>query len=107
MKIEETTNQQVAPINLYRNEKVEEQAAVRENKPAETAPKSTVRSDSVNLSPAVDRFNKATEFLKDIPETRPDRVQEIKSRIDSGEYNVKSKDVAAKMLSSMKNGYGG
>lgn len=107
MKIEETTSQQVAPINLYRNEKVEEQAATQGNKPAETAPKSTVRSDSVNLSPAVDRFQKANEFLKDISETRPDKVQEIKSKIDSGEYNVKSKDVAAKMLSSMQNGYGG
>ena len=105
MKIEES-NQQVA-INLFRNEKVEEQAAARESKPAETSSKPAVRGDSVNLSPAVDRFNKATEFLKDIPEVRADRVQELKSQIETGSYNVNGKDVAAKMISSMKNGYGG
>ena len=105
MKIE--PNSQQMAIDSFRNERVEEQAAKRETQANEAAAKPQGRKDVVNLSPAVDRYNKATEFLKDIPDTRPDRVQELKGKIETGEYNVKSKDVAAKMINIMKNGYTG
>lgn len=104
MKIEMNTQQM--PIDTFRNERVEE-AAKRDNQASEAAAKPQGRKDVVNLSPAVDRYNKATEFLKDLPDTRPDRVQEIKGKIEAGEYNVNSKDVAAKMLNIMRNGYSG
>lgn len=104
MKIEMTTQQM--PIDSFRSERVE-QVAQQENQANETAAKPQARKDVVNLSPAVDRYNKATEFLKDLPDTRPDKVQEIKGKIEAGEYNVNSKDVATKMLNFMKNGYAG
>ncbi|SNB45739.1 flagellar biosynthesis anti-sigma factor FlgM [Geobacter sp. DSM 9736] len=102
MKIEEST-QQVA-VNPFRNEKVEEQAANQAVKPAEA---SLVRGDNVTLSPSVERVNKASESLKEIPDSRPDRVKELKVAVESGRYQVDSKDVAAKMISALKNGYTG
>jgi negative regulator of flagellin synthesis FlgM len=39
-----------------------------------------------------------------MPDIRVEKVEELKKQIAAGEYNVSARDVAEKMLISMRNG---
>lgn len=55
-------------------------------------------SDDVKISNVGKDFTIAMNALKNVPDVRMDRVNEISARIASGEYNVSGEDIASKML---------
>lgn len=59
---------------------------------------SVLGSDRVELSTSSMDVQKMKGILRDTPEVRRDRVQELKSQIESGEYKVDPYKVADKLL---------
>lgn len=55
-------------------------------------------SEKVELSSRAKDFQKVREVLKKTPEVREEKVSELKAKIANGTYQVKSKDVAEKMV---------
>lgn len=99
------TDQQVA-LNQYKNERVEQQAvqqvAQQDSKQAESAPKPQQSSgDKLNVSQTADQLNKASSSSQVPEQFRADKVAELKSQIDAGQYKVSGADVAQKMLDRM------
>ena len=67
----------------------------------ENRPKGSISSKSETtkqLSPLEQGMLVAEAALADIPDTREQLVNEIKERIQKGEYNVSGKDIAEMML---------
>ena len=54
--------------------------------------------DDVKISATGKDFSIAMNALKDVPDVREDKVNDIRSRIENGTYNVSGKDVAEKLL---------
>jgi len=54
--------------------------------------------DDVKISSVGKDFTIAMNALKDVPDIRMDKVNEISAKIASGEYNVSGNDIAAKIL---------
>jgi len=55
-------------------------------------------SDDVKISNVGKDFTIAMNALKDVPDIRTDRVNELSAKIESGEYNVSGNDIASKIL---------
>ncbi|MBI2843698.1 MAG: flagellar biosynthesis anti-sigma factor FlgM [Armatimonadetes bacterium] len=53
---------------------------------------------AAHLTPLEQGILTAEEALKQIPDTRDELVEELRSRIESGEYNVSGEDVADMMM---------
>ncbi|RNC70146.1 MAG: flagellar biosynthesis anti-sigma factor FlgM [Desulfuromonadales bacterium] len=60
--------------------------------------------DTVKLSSGVERFAKMSEAVQGLPDIRVERVEELKKSIAAGQYKVNARDVAEKMLMTMKKG---
>lgn len=73
----------------------ETQAVKKVSSKGQVAPK-----DEVTLSVEGKDIIAVQKMLKEVPDVREDRVKELKERIASGNYNVSSKEVADKILSS-------
>lgn len=58
----------------------------------------SLRSDQVALSQRALDMQLARKALADVPAVRQDKVQTLKARIESGEYQVDSREVARKLL---------
>ena len=58
-------------------------------------------SDRVVLSLNNDRVDKVSASVEQIPDIRWDKVNDIKSRIEAGTYQVSGIQVAEKMLASL------
>lgn len=56
------------------------------------------RNDKINLSSRAKDLQKVHEVLKQTPDVREEKVQALKAKIDNGTYQVRSKDVAEKMV---------
>ena len=54
--------------------------------------------DEVELSSEAKDFATIKNMLANSPEIRQDKVEDIKTRMDNGEYNVSSYEVASKIL---------
>lgn len=61
----------------------------------------TIRKDALVLSKDGQIFNEALKALKTTPEVREAKVNEIKSRIKNGNYDVSSVDIADKMIKGL------
>jgi len=59
----------------------------------------TSSKDEVALSSEAKEFANMSKLLSEVPDVRIDKVEEIKNRMSSGNYNVKSEEVAEKILS--------
>lgn len=59
----------------------------------------TSSKDEVTLSSEAKDFTTITKLLSEVPDVRTDKVEEIKNRMNSGNYNVKAEEVAGKILS--------
>jgi len=68
-----------------------------ENKRSVSPSKDT--SDSVSLSSAAQNLAKIESDLRSLPDVDQNKVDAIKARVDSGEYQVDSQNLAQKMLS--------
>jgi len=55
-------------------------------------------SDSVSLSSSAKNAASVTEAVKGAPEIRVELVQELKVKIESGQYNVSGQDIAEKVV---------
>lgn len=69
---------------------------------ATTASKKTDKvngKDEVAFSSEAKDFAAITKLLSEVPDVRTDKVEEIKNRMSSGNYNVKAEEVAGKILS--------
>lgn len=94
-----------APLSLVsqqRKEAVETGEEGARKATAATNEDSAKRGDKVVLSLTNERVDRVTASLEQIPDIRWDKVAEIKSRIDSGTYEVSGRQVAEKMLAAWK-----
>ena len=62
------------------------------------AARPTGGADAVSVSTQSQDIQKALAAFGNIPDVRNDRVEELRSKIASGEYNVSGKDIAGSML---------
>ncbi|BDV42610.1 flagellar biosynthesis anti-sigma factor FlgM [Geotalea uraniireducens] len=99
MKIDEKS-----PLTVVNSVKTDPAAAASAGSQAQRGTTADASKDTVELSSDVQRYAKAAEALPKVPEIRTERVAELKAAIKAGEYNVKARDVAEKMLMAMKKG---
>jgi flagellar biosynthesis anti-sigma factor FlgM len=98
MKIEQPIRQTLS--GQIRNERIEKGNNADTQRP-ENAANARSDSDKVALSAKMERVQAYKDSISNQPDFRSERVQELKTRIDSGSYRVDSKDVAGKMLASL------
>ena len=60
----------------------------------ETAPK----KDELTISGTAQDFNVVMKALRQVPDVRKDRVDEIAQKMERGEYKVKASEIAEKMI---------
>ena len=56
-------------------------------------------TDSIYLSEQAQGLVKLQNALNEVPQTRQEKVQELKDQIQSGDYEVPAEDVAEKIIS--------
>ncbi len=95
-------------LQAPRAERVDQSPQVdRDDKKAAGA-QAQVERDRLEISKTAEKINQAvSKGNEQEAGFRADRVEALKSQVDSGKYQVNSKDVAQKMLSFMQNGLGG
>lgn len=54
--------------------------------------------DQVNLSETAQDFKSVFEAVSKVPDVREERVTDLTNRINSGQYNITSSDIANKIL---------
>lgn len=69
------------------------------NKTAQIEPKKDVAA----ISKAGKDFAIAMKAVRQSPDVREEKVAEIKSKIENGEYNVSGKDIAEKLIEKLVN----
>jgi negative regulator of flagellin synthesis FlgM len=95
MKIQDIA--QKAQILQY----VNQQNKVNTNDQGTVNPETKVQpqvGDRVDLSPSFRMIKKIEEVALSAPDTRADRVADLKKKVESGTYRVNSDDLAGKML---------
>lgn len=55
-------------------------------------------TDKAQISPEGQEFRAVLEAVSKVPDIREERVAELQSKINSGQYHVSARDIAAKML---------
>jgi negative regulator of flagellin synthesis FlgM len=58
------------------------------------------KKDVVSISGKAKDFQSVLKALKNVPDVRQDKVNELSERFSSGNYNVEGKDAADKILKS-------
>lgn len=92
MKISKVDDAATQAIQQYqRSEKVQSESdkPVREN----AAPR-----EKVNLSAAARDIQKLRSVIAELPDIREEKVQDLKSRMEQGNYNVSGEQIAEKMV---------
>ena len=98
MKISGRKN--ATPVNPLAGSQETQKPKVVEDKNA--IPK-TGGADNIDFSDTSKNLLKAQETVKAMPDTRIERVTEIKSALDDGEYQIESKVIAKKMVDESLN----
>ncbi len=97
MKINGGGKGPAAEVDLYIRNKASEQ---RKEDAVGTAPKKEQGGgDKVQISRTGAQIQKAQEVIKSQPDVRIQKVQQAKSSIENGTYQVDGKKVASKMIS--------
>lgn len=60
------------------------------------------KQDVVSISNNAKDYQTVMKALREIPEIREDKVEEIQKKYDTGQYDVSGSDVADKILKSIK-----
>ncbi len=101
MKIDQKIQYQVTMLNS-----TQKKATMRSAKETSSSGKPEEAAFSVTISKTAGDLMKATELLSRAPsgedEIRRDKVDAIKEQLASGAYSISGKDVAAKILNSLK-----
>ena len=58
----------------------------------------TGTKDKISLSARTKEIDELRALIRDLPDIRTDRVEEIKKAVDAGSYNIDSLKVAEKVL---------
>jgi negative regulator of flagellin synthesis FlgM len=82
-------------LRLYGAQKSQPHEEQRADKAAQ---KSLPQGDRAEFSSEALDYRKLREAVLNIPETREDRVREIKNALQKGEYNVSADQIAEKIL---------
>lgn len=64
---------------------------------------STIGSDQVTISDLARQVQDVKQHISSLPQTRTERVAELKRMIESGTYQSSDRDIASAILSSAKN----
>ncbi|HHV29562.1 flagellar biosynthesis anti-sigma factor FlgM [Acetivibrio mesophilus] len=64
----------------------------------------TGKKDVVSISNQAKDIQTAMKALKDIPDIRKDRVEELTQKLETGAYKVTEEDIADKILKSIIDG---
>ena len=56
------------------------------------------RKDEINISDEAKEIQSLMKKLKDMPEVRQEKINEIKEKINSGNYEIDPEKIAEKML---------
>jgi len=59
------------------------------------------RKDEFSISKLAKEYQIALKALRNVPDIRMDKVQEISRKIEKGEYNVSAEDIAEKMIQTL------
>jgi len=68
------------------------------NSDKQAANATTITEEKVDLSTMAKDIQQAKNALSQVPDVREEKVQEIKSQVDSGKYNVSGEKIAGKMV---------
>lgn len=63
--------------------------------------KGTPGVDRIELSTEAQDFQVALKAMNRVPDIRKSKVEELKAKIDSGEYNVNAQEVANKIIDGL------
>ena len=95
MEIKNTLN----PLDPYTKAKLTDVTAPTARKEATNAPSTVMETgDRVSLSDEARLRTEAFTSAMNAPDVRAAKVAELKAKVESGEYTVDSKAVAAKLL---------
>lgn len=64
--------------------------------------KGSKKYDSIEISKEGSKIAKYVSYANDIIDVRQNKVEELKNRIKTGNYNVSSEDLASKILETIK-----
>jgi negative regulator of flagellin synthesis FlgM len=59
------------------------------------------KKDELTISGAAKDFNVVMKALRQVPDIREDRVNEILQKMENGNYSVSSSDIADKMIKTL------
>ena len=64
-------------------------------------PKAVSRKDELSISGQAKDYQAVLRALKNIPDIRKDKVDELSEKYNSGNYDVSGKDIADKIIKSV------
>ncbi len=97
MKINELTQSQQAATTVVKDARAAEKVQPEAQRQAQVPPEAQ-EQDKVELSSVAKDLQLAGEVAKATPDVRAEKVAAAKEKIDSGRYEVNSKEVATKMV---------
>lgn len=68
---------------------------------AEITSAAASKNDVVSISSQAKDYQVLIKALKDVPDIRKDKVEEIKAKIEAGTYDVNGRDIADKIIKSI------
>ena len=72
--------------------------AANSNSDKQTVPVAAKPEEKVDLSTKAKDIQQAKNALSAVPDVREEKVQEIKSQVEKGKYNVSAEKIAGKMV---------
>jgi len=80
-------------VGAYNNQKVTEKV--------HKTPNTVSKKDIVSISSDAKDYQTVMKALKDIPDIRKEKVEELLKKYESGNYNVSGSEVADKIIKSI------
>ncbi len=99
MKVTDINSNERIAQQVQKNQPVQEVQPVEREKEAQSSQPQAM--DKVEISAASRDVQKIQQVLENTPDVRAEKVQDLKSRVQSGEYKVDSREIASKMISSL------
>ena len=98
MKTLKISNEQVRKVLQGYARQVENRKAEKAKSSESKVEGAAAKVDSVTITTRSQEVVKAKEVYEKLPDTRSDLVDELKSKIEAGKYNVASKEIADKII---------
>lgn len=92
MKIDDKDNTLINALRQYQD------TVKTGGKPDKKVEEKTAPDEKVNLSATAKDIQKLKSAVANLPDVRQDKVDELKARIEKGEYSVSGENVADKII---------